>query len=128
VRLVERVLRTHRLLKVDFKADYDQDGNRVEEEVEDAAEASVVSSEFAGQIGRGLHRILLDLDVQAELIPSSTEGHSHLYINLTLTWEKYKNLLVALGEAGILEQGYVHVSLKREATYLRLPGVKKEAA
>lgn len=75
----------------------------------------------------GRHKVVLDLDLPAKLIPSSTEGHFHLYVDHELTWEKYKALLVALGEAGILEEGYVRASLAREFTAVRLPWVHKPA-
>lgn len=32
--------------------------------------------------GQRKHTILLDLDVPAKLVPSTTEGHSHLYIDI----------------------------------------------
>lgn len=76
----------------------------------------------------GVHYALLDLDVPAYLVPSSTEGHSHLYIEHEMSWEKYEALLVALGDAGILESGYVSVSRERKFTALRLPWVKKSVA
>ena len=71
------------------------------------------------------HAVLLDLDVPAFLIPSSTPGHSHLYINKALEQDKYFKLLDVLAECGILEQGYVDASKSQGGTFLRLPWVKK---
>lgn len=71
------------------------------------------------------HTIALDLDVPAALIPSSTPGHSHLYIDVALTWNDYKRLLILLGELEVLEEGYVRASLARRATFLRLPWIRK---
>jgi hypothetical protein len=89
-------------------------------------DAEVVSSEIAGR--PGCHLVLLDLDVPAHLVPSSTPGHSHLYIELPMSWERYEALLAALAAAGIVEPGYLQVSRKRRATHLRLPWVKKATA
>lgn len=73
------------------------------------------------------HRPVLDIDFPVHVVPSSTPGHFHLYLNKKMTWGKYKNLLRALMEAGILESGYVIVSMERGYTSVRLPWVKKES-
>ena len=85
--------------------------------------ANVVTSQVAG--APSLHRIMLDIDFEAHLIPSSTEGHYHLYLDRMLSWDEYKKVLDVLGEVGILQPGYVAASKKKGATYLRLPWVKK---
>jgi O-acetyl-ADP-ribose deacetylase (regulator of RNase III) len=72
------------------------------------------------------HTIMLDLDVPATLVPSTTEGHSHLYIDVPLTWSRYTELLRTLGKLGIIEGGYMGASISRGYTSLRLPWVKKE--
>lgn len=71
------------------------------------------------------HAVALDLDVPAALIPSSTPGHSHLIINKALPWEDYRELLEVLEKVGILQPGYVANSIKRKATFLRLPWIRK---
>jgi hypothetical protein len=73
-----------------------------------------------------IHTVVLDIDMEAKLVPSSTEGHYHLYIDKTMGWDKYVRLLEALAEAGILEPGYVGASIARGFTAVRLPWVKKE--
>lgn len=73
----------------------------------------------------GNHRPVLDFDIPARYVPSTTEGHGHLYIDLALDWEKYEKLLVALADAGILEDGYVKAALRRKATFVRPEWVKK---
>ena len=72
------------------------------------------------------HALLLDLDVPAYLVPSSTPGHSHLYVDVRIPESKYMKLLEALGNAGVIEDGYVVASQARGGTALRLPWVKKE--
>lgn len=91
------------------------------------SDAQVVSSEIYGvSLISGLHSPALDIDVPAWLIPSSTPGHSHLYIDAPMTWWTYKRLLKALAAAGIIEKGYLKASLKRGRTDLRVPWLKKE--
>lgn len=93
-------------------------------EVESAVDANVVSSERIG-FGGQYHAVLLDLDVPAFLVPSSTPGHSHLYIDVTIGQEQYFSLLKALADAGVIEPGYAGASIEKGATFLRLPWVKK---
>lgn len=74
------------------------------------------------------HAPALDLDVPARLIPSSTPGHSHLYVDVRCEWAAYVNLLHALERCGIIETGYLDASLARGMSMLRKPGVRKEVA
>jgi hypothetical protein len=74
----------------------------------------------------GMHRPALDLDLPAEIFQSSTPGHCHLYIDKPMTWAVYARLLVALEDAGLLEEKYVNYSLERKSTMLRLPHIRKE--
>lgn len=71
------------------------------------------------------HAVLLDLDVPAYLVPSSTPGHSHLYIDVSISEPAYFRLLDALAQCGIIEEGYAKASKAKGATYLRLPWIKK---
>lgn len=74
----------------------------------------------------GLHRPALDIDVECELIESSTPGHHHLYFpTIALTWDAYQELLKALADAGIIEQRYADHSVERGQTLLRPPGVER---
>ena len=83
----------------------------------------------AGGEGDGpLHTVMLDLDVPARLIPSSTGGHYHLYIDVPMPWGKYKRLLKTLAHVGIIEPGYYKAACSRKATFLRLPWIKKPKA
>lgn len=108
---------------------------------EDLYEAQAVSSQAAGLDGcrewrpleaggsaypeGGWHYPVLDLDLPVYVVPSSTPGHSHLYIDHLMTWEKYVALLRALADAGLVEEGYVKASIARGHTALRLPWVRK---
>ena len=72
------------------------------------------------------HRLVLDLDFPARLIPSSHEGRFHLYLDgVTLTHDKFELLIKALAECGIIGQDYAKYSLDRGYTSVRLPWIKK---
>ena len=73
----------------------------------------------------GLHMPVIDLDVPAYLLPSSTKGHSHLYIDVPVSADKYMELLHLLADMGIVERGYANVSEKKGYSSVRLPWVKK---
>lgn len=75
---------------------------------------------------KGMHMPLLDIDYDAALLPSSTPGHFHLYLNKAIKWDVYKKFLEAAAEAGIIQKGYADWSLARSQSFLRKPGVKKE--
>lgn len=73
----------------------------------------------------GFHKPVLDIDFPAALLPSSTEGHYHLYLDKEVIWDDYVALLKALATCGIIEQGYANASIERGHTAVRLPWVKK---
>jgi hypothetical protein len=75
----------------------------------------------------GSQKLMIDIDVPAYLIPSSTRGHSHLYIDKDMDKEEWLALLIALRNAGIIEHGYAGASIQRGYTALRLPWVSKHS-
>lgn len=84
--------------------------------------ANVVTS----RVGVGnTHRVAIDLDLDAALVPSSTPGHHHLYIGRDMPWEQYVKLLDVLKEVGVIQPGYHKASIARGATVLRVPWEKK---
>lgn len=85
-------------------------------------DANIITSE----ISPGLHAPVLDIDFAARLIPSSTPGHFHLYLDKAMTWDKYRKLLVALAEAGIIEQGWAGASITNGYSSIRKRGVYKQ--
>jgi hypothetical protein len=87
--------------------------------------ATVVTSEVADSPGD--HRPVIDLDFPAKLVPSSTEGHFHLYLDHRITWAKYEALLKALADADVIEPGYAASSIRRGYSAVRLPWVTKPA-
>lgn len=68
-----------------------------------------------------LHRPVLDIDMNAALIPSATPGHFHLYIDKLVPWDAYEKLLQAMADCGIIEQGYADASIERGYSSARLP-------
>lgn len=79
----------------------------------------------ASRTESGDHAPALDLDVPAYLVPSSTRGHTHLYINVSMPWWKYRILLKTLVWCGIIEEGYYRASVRRKMTMVRPPWVRK---
>lgn len=74
------------------------------------------------------HSPVLDIDFAARLVPSSTEGHFHLYLDgLVMPWTDYRRLLGALSRANVIQNGYYRSSLFRQMTCVRPPGVSKAA-
>lgn len=73
------------------------------------------------------HAVLLDLDIPVVLLPSSSWGNSHLYIEppVLLTDEQLFKLLDVLAECGIIQRGFANASVARGYTALRPPWVDK---
>lgn len=72
------------------------------------------------------HYPVIDLDFDCELVPSSTPGHYHLYLNTPVAEQKYFAMLKAMVDAGVVEEGFYSASVERGYTTCRLPGVKKK--
>lgn len=87
-------------------------GSTVEAEIRHDEYAQRDASEEA------VHMPVLDIDHMCFLMPSETPGHFHLYIDVPMTWEQYEAIIVAMGNAGVLEPGYVSASLSRRCTYV----------
>jgi len=113
-----------------------QTGPKDLEETTSLDEANIVSSEQVvrqfdyseGQIveGERLHTPVLDIDVPALLVDSSTPGKHHLYFDVPMTWGHYLELLDVMAKVGILEPGYVSASRARGFTAVRLPWIRKD--
>ena len=91
--------------------------------VSDPRWADLITSEVFGQ--EGTHKIVLDIDFPVVAVPSSTEGHSHLYIDRPISWKNYLKLIRAMVKAGLVEPGYLGASEQRGFTGVRPPWVKK---
>lgn len=71
------------------------------------------------------HKLIIDIDLPAALLPSSTPGHFHLFIDKEMDWDVYLGLLRALERAGIIEPGYLNAAERRMHTAVRLPWIHK---
>lgn len=88
-------------------------------------EANVVTSLRKPSYHGSQHSLLLDLDVPAYLVDSSTPGHTHLYVDVSIPHAEWTKLMMALAKAGVIESGYAYASIARKASYLRVPWKKK---
>ena len=64
---------------------------------------------------------MIDLDYPAKLVPSRTNGHWHLYLDKSVDWDKYQKVLLALADAGLVEQGYAEASIANGYSGVRIP-------
>lgn len=123
---VSRVLKHHNM-----------DGDVYEEAAQqavEAAEANVVTSLAADNSAdvfldvEAMHYPVLDIDLPCELVPSSTPGHFHLYIDHPVPDGAYWDLIGAMVACGIVQPGYLGASRARGYTAARLPWVRKEGS
>lgn len=122
---VSRVLKHHNLNSGDV---YEEAAQQAVE----AAEANVATSLAVGDFGDSdlfggpMHYPVLDIDLPCELVPSSTPGHFHLYIDHPVSDGAYWDLIAAMVACGIVQPGYLGASRARGYTAARLPWVRKE--
>lgn len=90
------------------------------------SQAAVQPERYGWMNGKMLHYPAIDIDYEARLLPSSTPGHFHLYLDHVCTWRQYKKVLKAMAKAGLIEMGYYKMNRPRKQTFLRKPGVTKQ--
>ena len=89
--------------------------------------ANLVTSKSYMTGGVQYHTPILDLDMDAALVPSTTVGHYHLYIDKVMPEEDYRKLIDVLVEVGILQSGIKEHQMDGEGfTAARLPGISKK--
>jgi len=110
--------------RVDLDGEYGEGDN--ERVITSSVDGATLVTSYVDAPGEQLHRPIVDLDLPAALVPSSTPGHFHLYIDKPMSWAKYAALLEAFEAAGLIETGYLFASLERGHTAVRLPWIKKE--
>jgi len=93
-------------------------------------EANLISSRVDDGYGgvSSYHRPVLDIDLPIAVVPSSTLGHSHLFINKELTTDQYQRLLEVLRDTGIIEHGYMKQFNILGETCVRTPHAPKGSA
>lgn len=101
-------------------------GSDHEPDVDDRTECSREEANVVGSLCQdGMHRPVIDVDHDCQLVPSSTPGHFHLYLDVPMTWEKYEKLLGALVDAGVVSHFYAKAASVRQQSFVRVPWVKK---
>ena len=108
-----------------FKEDRPYGGIKKKNVTEADKEQGIEPNLFGSKVNNNIHLPMFDIDYSAELIPSSTKGHFHLYLNRPITWYRYKKVLRAMWKAGLIEKGVYLGALHYKEVYLRKPGVKK---
>ena len=74
----------------------------------------------------GIHRPIFDFDgMECTLVPSSTPGNFHLYVEKEVEWEKWLKVLESMAEAGLIQWGFYRLSKLRGASFARKPGIVK---
>jgi hypothetical protein len=118
-----------RLTTVRYEWQLDHDGYDVIEWLKTIpvplSEATALTSRNA-ETGR--HAVLLDIDYPAYVVPSSTGGHNHVYLDVPdgLSDRQHRRLMKALAKAGVVEKEWAHAN--RHGTALRPPWVTKDAS
>lgn len=72
------------------------------------------------------HMPILDLDIPHQYVRSQTEGHGHLYLDVEISWWRYKRMLKQLYKAGVIERGFYLLAKKRRMTMTRAPETVEE--
>lgn len=95
------------------------------EDLADPHDATLTSSDLDDS--GNFHAPVLDLDIPAKLVPSTTPGHHHLFLGKTMSKEAYWKLLDVMAdpEVGLIEPGFVGASKARGYSSVRAPWVKK---
>lgn len=75
----------------------------------------------------GGHAIVLDVDMPAELRPSSTPDHYHFiaYPKKTVPWEQMERFMEAAADVGLISRAYLRHCKQRRMSMVRRPGVPK---
>lgn len=97
---------------------YGEDPDRVPSE---HGYATLVGS----KLENGNHMPAIDLDLPCALVPSSTPGHFHLYINKEMSYGQMLNIIQAMTDAGVVQPGFNRFSRERGESFVRYPGVTK---
>lgn len=92
--------------------------------VDSPSYANLISSKSRS----GTQRPIIDLDFPHAYVPSSTDGHAHLYLNQEISRWRWFVLMVGLYIGGVIDKGGFWWTLRRGSNFVRLPGVDKDDA
>ena len=73
----------------------------------------------------GTHMPILDIDIPHLVEESSTEGHSHLYLDVEMSHWRWVALMIGLRISRVIEPGFFIWSMRRGQNFVRLPEVRK---
>lgn len=104
-----------------FSAMAEDREERLPVEVENPEEANLYGSKLAD----GRHAPIIDLDFPHRYVPSSTEGHAHLYLDVPVSRWRWIVLMWGLYMGGVIQKGYFWWSIRRGANFARTPWAKK---
>lgn len=124
-----RLTKGLRAMVLDFaevkrRGSYGDDSSAILQDDANILAANLITSQHRDDAN--MHRVVLDIDHDAALIPSSTPGHFHLLIDVNMPWDKYSKLLDALAEAGVIEDGYAGASKAKKYSAIRTPWTVKD--
>jgi hypothetical protein len=92
--------------------------------INDSHEVQESQANLIGSRLRGTsvyHAPVLDIDYEAQLLPSRTPGHYHLYLDRELPWHAYKDVLGSLANAGLIQAGFAAASIANAQSFVRVP-------
>ena len=84
--------------------------------------ANLVSSHL---VGSRLHAPIVDLDFDHWYVPSTTDRHAHLYLDVPVARWRLMVLLIGLRVGRVTEVGFTWWSVRRGGTFVRPEGVSK---
>lgn len=88
--------------------------------------SSVVPNLISSITQDGKQLPIIDLDFAHHHVESSTDGHTHLYLDVPISKLRWTILMFALYQAHVIELGFLVWSLRRGGNFMRLPGVQKK--
>lgn len=110
-------LKSYFVRDLDTRAGYiANDGDEI-----DFVRANIMSSRGKD----GMNYLLLDIDDNAEVWPSTTPGHYHIVFKEPFNKRDFENVVETLHSAGIIARGNYNQYRTDGALYLRTPWVKK---
>lgn len=69
---------------------------------------------------------LLELAVPVRVVPSSSSGHFHVYLDVQMPWRDYRRLCRRLMKAGVIGRNFLNLTEQWGMSMLFRPGLTKE--
>lgn len=125
-----KFMKKHRTVRTDLLS-YDQafdsrPAESVKERDATVDEANIITSIDGESFGM-YHRPVIDIDFESALVPSSTPGHYHLYIDKLIPSQDYFDLLDALAKVELVQPAVAKYARERGYSAVRLPWISKDS-